>query len=249
MRNTLFIIFLACITFSCATENKGTDKKAPTIIWDFLVSKPVLLGYGIIAGIAGGYVLGFRKKVLHKPANHNRHQQADSELENKYFDLETRFKKTEHENQQLKRQLAEAEQFSIKADEQKRDTIQTETEKIFDQALKPKPQMQETTTEYYLQPGANSRFKEISKVNNITEALYILTYQNDNPTEAELKFIDTPDNAFLAVQNEPTWILVACERNNVPTEHTTSIRTDIPGKAILKNGEWEILQKAKITYV
>jgi hypothetical protein len=155
------------------------------------------------------------------------------------------YKKLQNKHEEVIRQLHECEQLSIAGNAAKSNGGKPEPNK--DESFS-YPLSEGSTTLYYLQPATDGRFRAVNMVNNAADALYALTYQNDNPSEATLKFIDTKENALLAVQNESNWILVACERSNVPTEQTTSIRTDVPGKAVLSSGEWEIIQKARITY-
>jgi len=179
-----------------------------------------------------------RKQGLEEE-NRNLRQELQ-ELDRRYTLQEEEIKRLRHEKEELKRALDEAEQFS-----------RTESADV---AVVASPDdapaaLPEGGVCYYLQPSAESRFKESSKVRTEADALYKLWYQGNNPEEAYFLFIDSPDNVYLSVQNEQTWILVACERSNIPTDNTRSIRTDTPGKAVWRNGEWEILQKAKITYL
>ncbi len=258
MRNIFFLIFLTVILPACAPDTGHTD--AGATLWDYFDTKPFWAGYGLLAGAALGWIL-LRKKgsanqgrtrAKTKAPDVQRQEQSgvrDTVLEKELLSLEQKLKVCQYENDQLKRLVAETEQFAKASPLQSDKEGPLIQEKVAEQSERPDPETQGITTMYFLQPSINGRFKAMSEKETAAEALYMLRFRNDNPSEASVHFIDTPENTFLAIQNEPTWILVACERSNIPRDNTRSIRTDVPGTAVLKNGEWEILHKAKITYV
>lgn len=258
MRNIFFLILLTGTISACAPDTGHTD--TGLTFWDYLDTKPFWTGYGLLAGAALSWVWLRRKGNANQGTiraktktpvarGPEQNEVRDIVLEKELLSLEQKLKVCQYESDRLKRLLAETEQFAMVA------PLQSDKEKplIQDEATgqskRPDVETQGITTMYFLQPATNGCFKAMSEKETAAEALYMLRYRNDNPSEASVHFIDTPENTFLAIQNEPTWILVACERSNIPREHTRSIRTDVPGTAILKNGEWEILYKAKITYV
>lgn len=261
MRNLFLMLLFAFTLNACAPDTPATAPRAQTTAGNDLASKPAFACYGIIAGLVIGLLWSRIRVAKNKkpdkpgrqtpnPGLSGQTQLEDRELEYKNMQLEEELKKCRYQNETFKRELDEALKFSLTEAAQ---TIKPKPEKdnsaVNQEEYEQETRNQETTTLYYLQPAADGRFREMSKVHSAADALYEISYQNNNPGEASLKFIDSPGNAFLAIQNEPTWILVACERSNIPSDHTHSVRTDIPGKAVWKNGEWEILEKAKITYI
>lgn len=162
------------------------------------------------------------------------------ELEQEILILEEQLKLAQVECRELRRQLDEAEQLAGAG------SIQQAAEAGNNE---PVVSAAEPVVLYYLQPSEDGRFLENSRVDTVTEAVYRLQCQDAQLQEASFSFIDTPDNVFLAVQHEAAWILTACERSNLPGDNTRSIRTDRTGKATLRNGDWEILQKAMVTYL
>jgi hypothetical protein len=255
MYKTLLIFFVAVIiSFSVSGQEKNGEKYKD-ISENFFLSKTAVFGYGMVAGIAlaVGIVFLSIEKVSHKPSGNKKRTATEREKEYKLQELEEKYNLALTECINLKSKIATLESDLAKAREQQPTGMQETESMVMRDPNRTEAQHVPTelgsTSIYYLQPATDSRFREQGRVSHATDALYVLTYQNNNPSEATLKFIDTPENTSLAVQNESTWILVACERSNIPTEHTTSIRTDTPGKAILRNKEWEILQKAKITYL
>lgn len=254
-----FIIFLACTLSSCVIDSNDVVTESETSVEHLLISKPALVCYGLIVGVLIGMVLARRRRAMStsikkKPAvslqrKFMENHEVDEELERKYYSLEIELKKNQDKNRELERDLAESRLLSNDDRVQETVNVRQEPESCNDVNLNIDSEATRTILLYFLQPSREGWFKEAGRIDNAAEALYELSYQSKNPEEASLKFIDTPSNVFLAVQNEPTWILVACERSNVPFENTSSIRTDIPGKAVLKNGEWEIVQKAMITYI
>ncbi len=245
-----FVMLLAGMLTGCTS---GPGAGAETDFADSLLSTPALMTYALIAGV--GLALLWAKmsrKTQHKaPVRQPRPISPSSapvslqeqEPEDRIFQLEEALKQCRYEQEQLKRELAEAEQLSLTVVPERpypvRETGDDE----------PPAQPVPVTTLYYLQPSAEGRFLQTSKVAAAEEALYIFHCREDNPDVASFSFMDRPRNTFLAVQNEPTWILPACERSNLPNDDTASIRTDIPGEAVWKEGVWEIIRKAKITYL
>jgi hypothetical protein len=259
MRNLILMILFTCIFCACTSDAPETTVRTQTAADGDLISKPAFACYGVIAGLAMGLVLSRKWAASNKRPGRRRGnspgpqlprqtQFADSELEHKFIKLEEELKRCRYQNEAFKRELDEALKFSTTEITQNIKPAK-DIRSIDTQANEGEAIVTGITTIYYLQPSADGRFKEMSKVNTAADALYELCYQNNNPDEASLKFIDSSGNAFLAIQNEQTWILVACERSNIPSDHTHSVRTDKPGKAVRKNGEWEILEKAKITYI
>lgn len=255
MRNTLVAILFMSMLAACTSETGDADSP----IADYLVSKPVWVGLAMIVGAAACFLcLRLISKFENAKRSRGRGQrqatvQVDKEPEHKVFQLEEELKQCRYEAQELRRALAEAERFSLAGLSQKEQSAgsasgQTDKTDKRENENNAEPDVQGTATIYYLQPTADGRFKEVSKVNSAAEALYEISYQKSGPSVASFKFIDTQDNVFLAIQNEATWILTACERSNIPTDDTRSIQTDVPGEARLENGEWRIVLKAKITY-
>lgn len=256
MRNTLVAIFFVSM-FSACTSGTGNGDIP---IADYLVSRPVLAGFFMIVGAA---VCLLYLRIIRRSESAARSRagdrrpvasQVEKEQEHSVFQLEEALKQCRYEAQELRRALAEAERFSSAELSQKQQSASAASKQTDEmdkrrEGDKVDPDLQGDTTVYYLQPSADGRFKEMSKVDSAAEALYELSYQKGHPSVASLKFIDAPGNVFLAIQNEATWILTACERSNIPTDDTRSIQTDAPGEARLNNGEWLIIRKAKITYV
>jgi hypothetical protein len=253
MRNFLLLALFLCLFASCG----GFD--APAINMHFLISSEAIAFYGFAIGFSIGIFWPRKKKYAHqKRHSSDNGSQIDNDLrdadslrltlrrqEDNFFKLETKLKDCESEKNIIKRKLDEAERLSeIEIRERDQYLLKEEGNDKSD-----KSGSINTTTAYYLKPSKDGIFKESSKVNKMMDALYELTYQNENPSEATLAFVDSADNVFGALQNEGTWLLVACERNNFPTPQTKSIRTDEPGRVVFKNGEWQIVQKAKITYI
>lgn len=259
MRNLILMILFACTLCACAADAPDTTAREQVTAGAPLASEPAFACYGIITGLAIGFLLSRRWPAANKKPGRpmgntsalpRQTQFADRELEQRYMQLEEELKKCRYQNEEFKRELDEALKFSTTEfvpgmqAKQEKDSMPVDRE-----GNESETKTAGTTTVYYLQPSSDGRFKEMSKVHTAADALYELCFQNNNPDEASLKFIDSPGNAFLAIQNEPTWILVACERSNIPSDHTHSVRTDKPGKVVRKNGEWEIVEQAKITYV
>lgn len=163
------------------------------------------------------------------------------EQEQQMLILEEQLKLAQVECRELRRQLDEAEQLAGAGAMQPASATEENDDEAPVTAAEP-------VVLYYLQPSEDGRFRENSRVDTATEAVYRLQCKDARQQEATFSFIDTPDNVFLAVQHEANWILTACERSNLPGDSTRSIRTEQPGKATLRDGDWEILQKAKITY-
>lgn len=255
MYKTLLIFLVAFMMSASVSGQENNGKESQDTSESFFLSKTAVFAYGMIGGIivAVGIVLLSVERISHKPHGNKKGTIAErkneweqQELEGKYNDALDKCRNLEAKIETLKSELATARQIQKPGRAEIENTATSDPNEIKTQHTTAE---QGSTTLYYLQPATDNRFREQSKVSNAADALYVLTYQNNNPSEATLKFIDTPENTSLAVQNESTWILVACERSNIPTERTRSIRTDTPGKAILRNKEWEILQKAKITYL
>lgn len=253
MRNLLFLIFLLCLFTSCGNYD------APAITGHFGIELPIIGFFCIAVGFAIGIFWPRKKKYTHhkrRPSDNGR--QTDNDLsdvnplrlrlqqqEDIVFNLETKLKDCESEKNTIRRLLDEAERLSA-IEIQERDIYHLNEGRNSKTA---KPESINATTIYYLKPSKDGMFREPSKVNKMMDALYALTYQNENPSEATVAFVDSADNVFGALQNEATWLLAVCERSNFPTPQTKSIRTDEPGRAVFKNGEWEVVQKAKITYI
>lgn len=167
--------------------------------------------------------------------------------EQSVYDLEDQLRRAQYTVEELKRRLAEMEKL-VEAN-----TLDTMPE-IAEPGLGKQnvaagyeqPLIREPL--YFLQPTTEGWFMEAGQVAERAEALYVLNRKDGRTDEASVQFIDHPANTSMALQNESSWILVACERSNIISAGTTSIRTDAPGKAILKNGAWQIIVKAKITY-
>lgn len=106
-----------------------------------------------------------------------------------------------------------------------------------------------TTQVYFLQPPSDGVFRADGRVNNQVDGLYEISFKNSDPTQGEYRFIDTLENVSLGIQNEAAWIKTGFDRGNAPMDTTTSIRTDAPGIVVLRNGNWEIVKKGKITYL
>jgi len=208
---------------------------------------PLVLATLFAAGMVAGILLAWifrssrrkpkkRNTLAEIAAGGNGAAGKDDLPEQKVFELELSLRTARKENDDLRRLLAEAEELA----------------KIRYQEILPgqMPASEDKPAEilYFLQPGSDGRFKEAGKVAQASEAVYELQIIPDRPAEASFRFIDTPANVSLAIQNEPTWILSACEKNNLLQHATSSIRTDMPGKVIRKDGDWEIVQKARITY-
>lgn len=208
---------------------------------------PVIIGtICFVSGCLTGWVLNALRRSkkkstssrLKKHAVNDNMQaaihKADAALEHNVSDLECKLKQAKAENAALKRQLAEAEEFAKPGS--KVPVLSAESPK------------QQSMTLYFLQPSTDGCFGETARVKTAADGLYELSVRQDNPSSALVTFINMPENVSLALQNEPTWILVACERSNIPAPHTRSINTDVPGIAVLRNGEWQVKQKAKISY-
>lgn len=155
---------------------------------------------------------------------------ADRELEEENSRLRMKLSQLQEDNAALQRELQETNRLLQAGSPDCREI---------------KVQAGSQSVRYFLQP-TDGKFSEGSNVSDVADALYEL---NCEGAEASFRFVDTPDNVQLAVQYESTRIFVACERSNMPDSHTHSIRTDIPGKAVLRGEDWEIVQKAKITYL
>ena len=218
--------------------------------------------YGFVAGIMLGRIFFFRKrasglpgseKVTMAAAGSERPKPpsgAEEKLEQQYYQLEEKLKSVLDENRRLERTLAEYEQLSRlpQPENVSQDSGDSMAENNGMDRTDSLAEVPETVSLYYLQPTRDGFFREAGKVSSAADALYELRYQIDNPVEASFKFIDSPNKVFIAVQNEQSWILVACERSNVPSGDTQSIHTDTHGKALRREDEWEIVQKAMITY-
>lgn len=263
MRNLILMSLLTFLLPSCAAGETTTGPAQEQDLWDALLSKPAIGLYGMAAGLAIGLAVARQRaaKLKKRAANKERTPGDTGDLlslhtalgqhEQLIAELQFKLKASTHEQDMLKRSLAEAEQFSATPVRQRGPDIDQDDipENKSQPAVTKASGLTDTTTLYYLKPSKEGSFKDSSKVKRPEEALYQLTYRNENPAQAALTFVDLPDNVYGAVQNEATWLLVVCERSNLPTPQTTSIRTDLPGIAVLKNGDWEVLQKAKITYV
>jgi len=241
-RVTLILLFALAIPVATYAMGEGRLFAA---VGNIFQSSVALVAYGFMAGVLLGYFIGRMIKSSRKKTAHHRSipQQQDSGWP--IPNLAEVSKDLEGENAGLKEEL---KRLGIERDEYKRHLAETEY-------LLNTPQVEykghntrvEAEILYYLQPTTDGMFKVSGKVNNAAEALYQLRCKNSS--EATIQFIDTPENAAHALQNEHSWILSACERNNIATANTYAIRTDIPGKAMLRGADWEIVQKAKITYI
>jgi len=143
-------------------------------------------------------------------------------------------KKLMDENDQLKRDKAELEQLQAAA--------QNESGMFGNE-------LPGDIVFYMPQPNRNGRFQEASKRTEATDSLYAFHVQPDNPGIATFEFIAKDAYLNAAIGNEPSWISIACDRTNQPSGTTSRVKTEIPGQAHLKDGEWEITRKAKITYL
>jgi hypothetical protein len=204
-----------------------------------------LVVYGVIAGALLGFLIARKMKPSRKKSSRNRQMpmQQDAtpqpwhvsggtkDLEKEKAELTLELKKVESERDEFKRRLTETE-YLLKGPQAE---------------LKQQVKNPGVQTLYYLQPTTDGLFKVSGNVKHAAEALYQLSC--NSASEATIRFIDTAENVSYAVQNEVSWILSACERSNISTANTYSIRTDVPGRAILRGDDWEIVQKAKITYI
>lgn len=104
-------------------------------------------------------------------------------------------------------------------------------------------------TFFMSQPNRNGRFLESGRHSELEKAIYKFQVMTDNPGVANFEFVARDVYLKVALGNEPTWINIACERNNTPGDRTTQVKTLSPGQAVLHGDEWEITRKAKITYL
>ena len=222
-------------------------------------SKLVLIGFSLILGGGLGFLLGRTKNPLSKISEGDQTQKSVSNTSHSYqseiSNLETQnntlrhqLRKKDDEIKELKRQQGEDQYRSEKGNKQANIIKRSDSSQL----AHPQTQqaVQNLSTLYFLQPTIDGKFKESSRVQERENAIYELSFDKRNGREAKLRFIASNAITSFAIQNEPTWILVACERKNLPSEATKTIHTEEPGAApYLSSGEWEITQKAKITYV
>lgn len=191
--------------------------------------------FGLFIGVAGTLIWHSRKLAV---------------LENvRASDAET-FNKEQQELQQMcDQRVAECEALK-----QENERLSKRLAEIVDAAkavevpvVENKKKKDETF--FMSQPNRNGRFLESGRHSEAEKAIYQFHVQPDNPAVANFEFVAKDVYLKVALGNEPTWINIACERNNAPGERTTSVQTLSPGQAVLNGDEWEITRKAKITYL
>ena len=216
------------------TEPLKDAPKAYPVYW--------LAGAGLIGLLVGafGYHLLFRKKEdeLNAPLPATESEATDESeiqlsLEGENVELHAQNSRLMAENEQLKRDNAELEQLLHTANDKSDMSGGLAKEIIF----------------YMPQPNMNGRFQEASRRTDAANALYEFHVQHDLPGVASFEFIGKDAYLNAAIGNEPSWIAIACDRTNQPSASTTRVKTNVPGLAHLKDGEWEITRKAKITYL
>lgn len=165
-------------------------------------------------------------------------------LEKKNEGLEKEVKEAGRKIAELKRKLDEQEKLLNSGSSK---ALSNRSRQAGKQNLSDPPTEDRGVTFYMPQPNMLGRFQESSKTSDATNALYEFVISPRNPQVAKFKFIARGMLLRNAIGNEPTWIAAACERTNQPSDNTTSVHSDY-GRATLKDGEWEITDKAKITY-
>jgi hypothetical protein len=201
---------------------------------------------GIILGALGYKLLGRTAKGNRADdAAQRRHVQSSNQsddggfvnawnLEQEVAKLEALNKTLTDENNQLQRDKDELEQLLKSANAESGISAMSLTKEI---------------VFYMPQPNMNGRFQEASKRTEAADALYAFHVPRDNQSSATFEFIAKDAYLNAAIGNEPSWISIACDRTNQPSATTTRVKTESPGIASLKDGEWEITRKAKITYL
>ncbi|WP_118973906.1 hypothetical protein [Taibaiella koreensis] len=252
MRHTLLIL-LVCLAVSCTSDAApaGSDDVAEPV-W---TSAAALIAYGLVAGLAAGwFAAGFGSKRLkpqrERPSKtpYDAGATADAGLEQKYYTLVEREKKLQEAHRKQERLFAEYRRLYGPKDKPQKEPAHAVGEQP-DALPEENQQVREPARLYFLQPSGDGRFIEANSVADAGNALYELCCSNDQPEEASLRYIGSPRYTSFAIEHEATWILVACERSNLPSPQTQAVRTDTPGKAIYQDGIWQIVEKIKITYV
>jgi hypothetical protein len=199
---------------------------------------------GILIGAAGMWFMNKRRggNEEEETGNDNSREAAQGDdggfvsqwkAEQEMVRLTDLNKKLLSEGEQLRRENAELEQLLKTSQNPVMTSIDHSREVIF----------------YMPQPNMNGRFQEASKRPDAANALYAFRLDKENTNLASFEFIAQDAYLNAAIGNEPTWIAVACDRTNQPSGTTSRVKTESPGRAILKNGEWEITRKARITYL
>lgn len=212
----------------------------------FFYSAPAFALYGLVTGLVIG-ILFSRRRHAAKRRRRREHQYTGASLvtaaeplvrgswsDREYLDLLQKFDALKSRNEDLQRENAELSKWNASA------------------VTPPEPPVPVPATPeailYFLQP-TEGKFKESGRVARASDALYELTPDRAGGTEGTFRFVSVPDNVSMAVQNESNWILVACDRNNLPTTRTQRIQTETPGSVVKRGADWEILKKARISYV
>lgn len=246
MRLKLFYFTLILLTYSCDDGPAELPEPQETEQSVWLIPVCCVIA-GLISGIllSKSGILSSKRKRTRREDQVHKGREDNKNAEVRLYELENELGKTQYQVEILKRQLAEAEKLA-----RTQTYVSENTDGLQDTGQNTAASGQQAVKEklYFLQPTTDGWFKETGQVNGPSDALYELSCKEGRHQEASVQFIDHPVNTAMAIQNESTWILVACERSNIVSAGTTSIRTDVPGKALFKNGAWQITEKARITY-
>jgi len=243
MRLRLWMVGIALLFASCDNGAGNQPLHAEDSFW---TGPLACLLYGVIAGMVTGALL-FRLTGA-KPEKKAGSDDRDKEIKEARRAAKLAEQELAHREIALSAAKNECRELQRKVDELERLIRPTIAEQPMEETASDQAAAERTDRYYFLQPTTEGRFTPAGAVTREADALYELQLLPGSQEEASLSFIDTPGNVALAVQNEANWILVACERSNIATASTRSIRTEVPGRVVRKEGGWVILQKARITY-
>lgn len=243
MKRRLWIAVVALLFASCESAPAGQSLKPEESLW---TAPLACLLYGLVAGLTIAWL--YLRLAKKKPGKNVSSNNLDREIKEARDAAQRAELGLLHKEVALTAAQSESRELQRKVDELERLIRPAITEQVIREHPADEVTAEVADIYYFLQPTTDGRFTQAGAVAREADALYALCPLPGKPEEASLSFIDTPGNVALAIQNEASWILVACERSNIATASTRSIRTETPGRVAWKVGEWVIMQKAKIVY-